>query len=92
MESRGKHDYLYHSLTEDSLRFMEHHINSYQPGISHYRRPHAPHVLYVDPSLTTTSMYDSYVKACKAAGKSVKSYSSYYQTLKNEHFLRKNRP
>lgn len=52
----------YHSITETDDAFMEAHINSFEPGISHYRRSHAPHVLYVDPDLTISDMYDNYKK------------------------------
>ena len=46
----GKHDHSYHSLTEEDDKFMEEHM-SFQPGISHYLREHAPIVcmLTLDP-------------------------------------------
>ena len=49
---------------------------SFQPGISHDRSEHAPHCLYVDPSLTATDMYESYKKACEKRGVKEKSAST----------------
>ena len=54
-----------HGISEADLKFIEEHVKEkYQPGISHYRRSHAPHRLYVDPSLTVKDMYNSYKTAC----------------------------
>ena len=54
-----------HGISEADLKFIEEHVKEkYQPGISHYRRSHAPHRLYVDSSLTVKDIYDSYKTAC----------------------------
>ena len=60
--TRGKHDHAYHSIKPEDEKIVEEHVLSYEPGISHYRREHAPHRLYVDPSLTISDMYKSYKK------------------------------
>ena len=40
---KRKHDHSYHRVSDEDEKSMEDHINSYEPGISHYRRKHAPH-------------------------------------------------
>ena len=74
---KGKHDHSYHRVSNKDKKFMEDHINSYEPGISHYRRKHAPHVLYVDPSLTIIDMYDENKKKCELKDHKVLSLSTY---------------
>ena len=71
-DERGKHNHSYHMLKPMDEEFMEQHILTFQPGISHYRREHAPHCLYVDSSLTIHDMYESYIKACQKKGESLK--------------------
>ena len=79
---KGKHDHAYHTLPEADDKLMEDHIQMYEPGISHYRREHAPHVLYVDPSLTVVDMYASYVEYAKKRGMKPSSDSTYRRKLK----------
>ena len=81
--SKGKHDHSYHRVSDKDEKFMEDHINSYEPGISHYRRKHAPHVLYVDPSLTNIDMYDAYKKKCELKDHKVLSLSTYTGKIKS---------
>ena len=81
--TKGKHDHSYHTITSDQEKKMEEHINLFEPGISHYRREHAPHRKYVDPSLTINDMYDCYQKSCEQASESALSKSSYTRKLKN---------
>ena len=79
---RGKHNHAYHSISSNDHEAMVKHIESYEPGISHYRREHAPYCLYVDPSLSIVDMYGSYTKLCVEKGVKVLSSSSYYRTIK----------
>jgi len=44
---------------------VDDHIKSYDPSISHYRRPHAPHVLYLNSELTISCMYLDYIEKKK---------------------------
>ena len=73
---KGKHDHSCHRVSDKDEKFMEDHINSYEPGISHYCRKHAPHVLYVDPSLTIIDMCDAYKKKCELKDHKVLSLST----------------
>ena len=73
---KWKHDHSYHRLSDKNEKFMEDHINSYEPDISHYYRKHAPHVLYVDPSLTIIDMCDAYKKKCELKDHKVLSLST----------------
>ena len=79
---RGKHDHSYHSIQEEDDLFMQQHIESFEPGIAHYRRAHAPHCLYLDPSLTITDLYDDYKKTCEKDSRKTLSLSSYQRKLK----------
>ena len=79
---KGKHDDSYHQVSDKDEKFMEDHTNSYEPGISHYHCKRAPHVLYIDPSLTITDMYDAYKKKCGLEDHKVLSLSTY--TRKNK--------
>ena len=49
-------------LTNSQVEAVKVHIKSYKPGISHYRRKHAPKRLYLDPSLSVRDMYEDYKK------------------------------
>ena len=49
-DRQGSHDHSYHTISEQSDLFMQVHVKTFEPGISHYRREHTPHRLYVDPS------------------------------------------
>ena len=49
----------------------------YYAGISHYRRPHAPHRLYVDPSLSIAELYNAYEIKCKSASRKCLSRSTF---------------
>ena len=80
---KGKHDHSYHRVSDKDEKFMEDHINSYEPGISHYRRKHAPHVLYVDPSLTIIDMYDACKNKCELKDHKVLSLSTYTRKIKS---------
>ena len=44
-------------MSNVQLEAVKAHIKSFNPGISHYRRKHAPHRLYLDPSLTIQDMF-----------------------------------
>ena len=48
-------------LTNSQLEAVKVHIKSYEPGISHYRRKHAPKRLYLDPSLTVRDIVSATV-------------------------------
>ena len=49
----------------DRQKHIEDSVLKFQPGISHYRREHAPHRLYVDYGLTTIDLlYNSYKQDC----------------------------
>jgi len=80
-DMRGHHDHSYHSLKEEDKTFIEKHILSYEPGISHYRRGHAPHCLYVDPSLTISDMFQAYQKACREENRQDRCISVYTKKL-----------
>ena len=80
--TRGKHDHFYHSVTESDDLYMQDHIETFEPGIAHYRRAHAPHCLYVDPSLTIIDMYEDYKKETVKDGRKTLSMSSYQRKLK----------
>ena len=73
---KGKHDHSYHWVSDKDETFMEDHINSYEPDISHYCRKHASHVLYIDPSLTIIDMCDAYKKKCELKDHKVLSLST----------------
>ena len=49
-----------HKLPEISLNFIQSHIKSYHPCVSHYRWEHAPQQLYLPPELSITEMYNDY--------------------------------
>ena len=76
-DMRGRQDHSYCSTTSADHAFMEEHILSYEPGISHYRREHAPNVLYVDPSLKKIDMYESYKMKCNESNRKCKSQTTY---------------
>lgn len=63
-------------LTTAQLNAVNAHIKSYNPGISHYRRKHAPKRLYLDPSLTVQDMYQDYKDK---NGTNPVSQSTYYR-------------
>ena len=46
-------------------------------GISHYRRDHAPHREYIDPSLSIAELFKSYAEKCKAAKRKSLSLSTF---------------
>ena len=80
---KGKHDHSYHQVSDKDEKFMEDHINSYEPGISHYHRKHAPHVLYTDPSVIIIDMYDAYKKKCELKDHKVLSLSTCTRNFKS---------
>ena len=84
-DRRGSHNHSYHSIPEQSDLFMQEHINTFEPGISHYRREHVPHRLYVDPSLSISDMYESYIKHCGGKAEKALSLSSYNRKLKSRN-------
>ena len=55
----------------------------FEPGISHHRREHAPHRLYVDPSLSLCDVYESYKKHCAEKDEKALSLSSYSRKIKS---------
>ena len=63
---KGNYDHkVSHGISGDDEAFMEFIITSkYHPGISHYRREHAPHRLYVDPSVRIFSIYETSKQEC----------------------------
>lgn len=56
-------------------------IMSYSPTISHYRREHAPNVLYLPSDLTCQAMYDSFNDKRVKQSLSTCSYSFYNKKL-----------
>ena len=82
-DMRGKHDPK-HKMTEEDLDFMEKHITSFKPQISHYRREHAPNRQYLPPELSITEMYADYVEECKKADTKELSYIR-FSKLGNEN-------
>ena len=62
---------------------MQEHVNTFEPGISHYKREHAPHRLYVHPSLSICDMYASYKKHCAEKEEKALSLSSYIRKIKS---------
>ena len=80
-DRRGSHSHEYHSTQDVDKAFMEDHINSFEPGISHYRRCHAPNRQYLDPSLSIAELYRSYEKKCKDEQRKCCSKSTYTRVL-----------
>ena len=68
------------NVTVVQIDQIKKHINSFGPGISHYRRKHAPKRLYLDPSLTIRDMFNDY----KSQTADSLSYISYYR-LESKH-------
>ena len=66
-------------MSNVQLEAVKAHIKSFNPGISHYRRKHAPHRLYLDPSLTIQDMFRDYKN--KTTSHPV-SQSTYYREVK----------
>ena len=59
------------AVSQEVVTEIKEHIHqTYEPTISHYRRPHAPHRLYVDSSLTQLDMYSHYKDTFTLAGAS----------------------
>ena len=71
---RGRHKPK-HSLTEDRREEVTKAIQHFEPHISHYRREHAPHRLYVDPSVTIDKMYEHYKTMCSSNPVSKSSFT-----------------
>ena len=82
-DRRGSHDHSYHTISEQSDLFMQEHVNTFEPGISHYRLEHVPHRLYVDPLLLICDMYESYKKHCAEKEEKALSLSSYSRKIKS---------
>ena len=76
-DRRGSHNHDYHSIADDERKFIEDHINAFEPGISHYRRSHAPHRIYIDPSLSIAELYRSYKSKCQVENRKCSSLSTY---------------
>ena len=74
-DMRGKHTPS-HALDTDAIDI---HIKSYNPGISHYRREHAPKRLYLPHELSVRQMVDDYND--KNCLKQV-SYASYLRRIR----------
>ena len=47
-------------FAEDIPESVKNHIFKYNPAISHYRRKHAPHRLYISPEFDVATMYRDY--------------------------------
>ncbi|KAL9704061.1 hypothetical protein quinque_007579 [Culex quinquefasciatus] len=56
-------------------------ILSYKPTISHYRREHAPNVLYLPSDLSCAKMYTSFNERRIAEQKDSCSYNFYYKVM-----------
>ncbi|KAL1400062.1 hypothetical protein pipiens_007741 [Culex pipiens pipiens] len=56
-------------------------ILSYKPTISHYRREHAPNVLYLPSDLSCAKMYTSFNESRIAEQKDSCSYNFYYKVM-----------
>ena len=82
-DRRGSHNHSYHTISEQSDLFIQEHVNNFEPGISHCRREHAPHRLYVDPSLSICDMYESYKKHCAEKEEKALSLSSCSRKIKS---------
>ena len=63
-DKRGRHAPK-HKLSPEELQFIQDHIRSYNPCISHYRREHAPNRYYLPPELTVVEMHADYEDECK---------------------------
>lgn len=59
---------------------VEHHILSYNPNISHYRRVHAPHRKYLPSDIKIKDMHANFLEEVGRC-----SYSVYYKVLKSMH-------
>ena len=53
---RGKHP----PANKKDTELIKKHIMSYHPCISHYRRAHAPHTLYLPSDITVKMMHDDF--------------------------------
>lgn len=69
---------------------MRDNIFSYNPTISHYRREHAPNVLYLPSDLTLIGMYQAWEEERIEQGKDKGSYSLYCEVAKENkiHFTK----
>ena len=77
-DARGSHENRPKKLKLDVTEIIKDHINSFEPGISHYRRAHAPKRLYIDPSVSIMDMHRLYKQ--QENDKAV-SYESYYRVV-----------
>jgi len=82
---KGK--YIRSTLLKDQIT---EHILSYHPQISHYRREHAPHRLYLSNELTVKIMHEDFCKKTKYKRESlILNLSKNNEEIK--HFIRKTR-
>ena len=73
-------------FSEDIPESVKNHIFKYNPAISHYRRKHAPHRLYISPAFDVATMYRDY----KASIGDNVSYSYDLNIVKSHNAQNKN--
>lgn len=72
----------YKKFSTNEEAYVNDHILSYEPGVSHYRRPHAPYRLYLDPSLSIIDLYRDYASKCEKTNVRKVSESKYKKCIK----------
>ena len=71
-----------HKLTDVDLSHVIAHIKKYKPCISHYRREHFPHRLFLPSELDIVEMHQDFVNECEETGRRSVSYLSYWRQVK----------
>jgi len=59
-DQRGRHKPL-NKLSDETMKIIKDHIESFHPSISHYRREHAPLRRYLPPELTIRETFNDFV-------------------------------
>ncbi|CAG4935770.1 unnamed protein product [Parnassius apollo] len=61
------------------------HVESFHPTISHYRREHAPNVMYLSSDITVPAMYSDYCETHCTDQEKLISYEYYRKIVKDRN-------
>jgi len=79
-DQRGRHKPL-NKLSDETMKIIKDHIESFHPSISHYRREHAPLRRYLPPELTIREMFNDFVAKHQPTAISYETYRKTVSSL-----------